>query len=103
MDAKKLPTNAYVLREGESYIPFTHGQSLTEFTFKAALAGIVLGVVFGAANGRSSGSVGGHSGWRADRGFPPGHSQCRCAGARGGDHSGRLGIMVKIATRSAVA
>ena len=48
MAAKKLPTNAYVLREGEQYVPFTHGQSLTEFTFKAALAGIVLGVVFGA-------------------------------------------------------
>ena len=50
MAAKKLPTNAYVLREGESYVPFTHGQSLTEFTFKAAFAGIVLGIVFGAAN-----------------------------------------------------
>ncbi len=50
MAAKKLPTNAYVPRKGESYVPFTHGQSLTEFTFKAALAGIVLGVVFGAAN-----------------------------------------------------
>ena len=56
MAAKKLPTNAYVLREGESYVPFTLGQTLTEFTFKAALAGIVLGVVFGAAN-TSSGEI----------------------------------------------
>jgi hypothetical protein len=50
MPAKKLPTTAYVLREGETYVPFTHGQSLTEFTFKSAIAGIILGIVFGAAN-----------------------------------------------------
>ena len=50
MPAKKLPTTAYVLREGEKYVPFTHGQSLTEFTFKSAIAGIILGIVFGAAN-----------------------------------------------------
>ena len=50
MTGKKLPSNAYVLREGEEYIPFTHGQSLTEFTVKAALAGALLGIIFGAAN-----------------------------------------------------
>ncbi len=50
MTRKKLPTTAYVLRDGEQYVPFTHGQSLSEFTVKAAVAGILLGIVFGAAN-----------------------------------------------------
>ena len=50
MPAKKLPPTAYALKEGEQYIPFTSGQTLTEFTLKAALAGIVLGIIFGAAN-----------------------------------------------------
>ncbi|MBA7596696.1 hypothetical protein ES703_03680 [subsurface metagenome] len=50
MPAKKLPPTAYKLEEGEQYIPFTSGQTLTEFTLKAALAGIVLGIIFGAAN-----------------------------------------------------
>ncbi len=50
MPAKKLPPTAYELKAGEQYVPFTHGQTLTEFTLKAALAGIVLGIIFGAAN-----------------------------------------------------
>jgi putative OPT family oligopeptide transporter len=50
MAARKLPPTAYELREGESYVPFTEGRTLPEFTLKAALSGIVLGVVFGAAN-----------------------------------------------------
>jgi len=41
---------AYQLEEGQEYVPFTHGQTLTEFTIKAALSGVVLGMVFGAAN-----------------------------------------------------
>ena len=50
MAEKKLPKNAYEIAEGEVYVPYTHGQELREFTFKAAGAGIVLGVVFGMAN-----------------------------------------------------
>lgn len=50
MTAKKLPITAYEPEEGEQYIPFTYGQVLTEFTLKAALAGIILGLLFGAAN-----------------------------------------------------
>lgn len=50
MTGKKLPKTAYELKAGEQYVPFTYGQVLTEFTLKAALAGIVLGIVFGAAN-----------------------------------------------------
>ena len=47
---KKLPPTAYELKEGETFTPLTRGQDLTEFTFKAALTGIVLGIIFGAAN-----------------------------------------------------
>jgi putative OPT family oligopeptide transporter len=50
MNGKKLPPSAYEPVEGEEYIPFTHGQTLTEFTIKAAVSGILLGMVFGAAN-----------------------------------------------------
>jgi len=50
MSGKKLPPTAYQLEEGQEYVPFTHGQTLTEFTIKAALSGVVLGMVFGAAN-----------------------------------------------------
>ena len=46
----KLPPTAYKLEEGEEFVPFTHGQTLTEFTLKAVVAGAILGVVFGAAN-----------------------------------------------------
>jgi putative OPT family oligopeptide transporter len=46
----KLPRTAYELREGESYVPLTAGESLPEFTIKAAISGILLGVIFGAAN-----------------------------------------------------
>ena len=50
MSQKKLSSKAYELEPGEEYVPFTAGQTLPEFTFKAALSGIVLGVIFGAAN-----------------------------------------------------
>jgi putative OPT family oligopeptide transporter len=50
MSGKKLPPTAYQLEEGQQYVPFTHGQTLTEFTVKAALSGVLLGMLFGAAN-----------------------------------------------------
>lgn len=50
MSGEKLSRTAYELREGETYVPFTAGRDLSEFTLKAALSGIVLGIVFGAAN-----------------------------------------------------
>jgi putative OPT family oligopeptide transporter len=50
MSAKKLSSKAYELKEGEVYEPYTAGQTLPEFTFKAVLSGIILGIVFGAAN-----------------------------------------------------
>ena len=50
MSQKKLSSKAYELQPGETYEPFTAGETLSEFTFKAALSGIILGIVFGAAN-----------------------------------------------------
>jgi len=50
MPENKLPRTAYELKEGETYVPYTYGMSLPEFTVKAAVAGILLGIVFGAAN-----------------------------------------------------
>jgi putative OPT family oligopeptide transporter len=50
MPAKKLPSNAYEIAPGATYLPYTHGQSLTEFTIKAVLIGALLGMVFGGAN-----------------------------------------------------
>ena len=47
---RKLPATAYVLPEGEKYVPLTYGESPTEFTIKAVVAGALLGMVFGAAN-----------------------------------------------------
>ena len=41
MNGKKLPPTAYELKEGEKYVPFTYGQTLTEFTIKAAISGIL--------------------------------------------------------------
>lgn len=49
-ESRKLPKTAYELKEGETYVPYTAGQQLPEFTLKAAITGIFLGVVFGAAN-----------------------------------------------------
>ena len=46
----KLPPTAYELKEGETYVPLTYGQSPSEFTLKAVLTGAILGVIFGAAN-----------------------------------------------------
>jgi putative OPT family oligopeptide transporter len=50
MSENKLPRTAYELKEGETYVPYTYGMTLPEFTVKAAVAGILLGIVFGAAN-----------------------------------------------------
>ena len=50
MRARKLPGNAYVLKEGEEYVPLTYGETLSEFTLKAVFSGVILGMVFGAAN-----------------------------------------------------
>ena len=50
MTEKKLPLTEYEIEEGQEYVPFTHGQTLTEFTLKAAISGVLLGMVFGAAN-----------------------------------------------------
>ncbi|MEM1203920.1 MAG: oligopeptide transporter, OPT family [Acidobacteriota bacterium] len=47
---KKLPPTAYELKEGETYVPLTQGETLSEFTLKAVVTGAILGVVFGAAN-----------------------------------------------------
>jgi putative OPT family oligopeptide transporter len=50
MSAKKLSSKAYELKPGETYEPYTAGQTLSEFTVKAAVSGILLGIIFGAAN-----------------------------------------------------
>jgi putative OPT family oligopeptide transporter len=47
---KKLPKNAYDIKEGEKYLPYTHGESLAQFTIKAVVAGALLGMLFGASN-----------------------------------------------------
>ncbi len=50
MADKKLPRTAYELRKGETFEPYTHGQTPAEFTVKAVVAGIFLGMLFGMAN-----------------------------------------------------
>jgi putative OPT family oligopeptide transporter len=50
MNEQRLPRTAYVIEEGEQFVPLTYGRTLTEFTLKAVVAGIILGVIFGAAN-----------------------------------------------------
>ncbi len=51
MTGRKLPPTAYVIEEGQEYVPIiTAGETLPEFTLKAVVAGILLGVIFGAAN-----------------------------------------------------
>ncbi|MDT8436441.1 MAG: oligopeptide transporter, OPT family [Gemmatimonadota bacterium] len=50
MSGRSLPPTAYELRPGETFVPLTAGESLSEFTFKAVLTGAILGVIFGAAN-----------------------------------------------------
>jgi len=47
---KRLPPTAYGLAEGETFVPYTYGQTLAAFTLKAVITGVLLGVVFGAAN-----------------------------------------------------
>ena len=50
MTTKRLPPTAYQLKDGETFVPFTHGQTLAAFTVKAVVTGALLGMVFGAAN-----------------------------------------------------
>jgi putative OPT family oligopeptide transporter len=50
MVSRKLPPTAYVIEDGQEYVPLTHGEFLSEFTLKAVVAGVLLGIVFGAAN-----------------------------------------------------
>jgi len=38
------------MKEGEHYVPLTHGKSYAELTLKAILSGALLGMLFGAAN-----------------------------------------------------
>jgi len=47
---RKLAKNAYQIEEGETYIPYTHGQVLSELTIKSIVTGMILGVFFGSAN-----------------------------------------------------
>ncbi|HSG49412.1 MAG TPA: oligopeptide transporter, OPT family, partial [Longimicrobiales bacterium] len=47
---RKLPPTAYELKPGQTYVPFTYGETLSEFTWKAVITGVILGMVFGAAN-----------------------------------------------------
>ena len=50
MSGRTLPPSAYEPEPGEEFVPLTAGETLTEFTVKAVLTGIILGMVFGAAN-----------------------------------------------------
>ena len=50
MAHKRLPRTAYEVREGETFKPYTHGETPTEFTAKSVAAGIFLGMLFGMAN-----------------------------------------------------
>jgi putative OPT family oligopeptide transporter len=50
MTDQKLPPTAYTPKEGEEFVPLTQGQTLTEFTLKSVVSGIILGIIFGAAN-----------------------------------------------------
>ena len=50
MPRYKLPKTAYVLQEGESFVPVTAGETLNEFTIKSVVAGALLGMLFGMAN-----------------------------------------------------
>jgi putative OPT family oligopeptide transporter len=47
---RKLPPSAYELKDGETFVPLTYGETLSEFTWKAVITGIILGIIFGAAN-----------------------------------------------------
>ncbi|MGD8319247.1 MAG: oligopeptide transporter, OPT family [Gemmatimonadota bacterium] len=47
---RKLPPSAYEPKEGEPYVPLTYGETLSEFTWKAVITGVILGIIFGAAN-----------------------------------------------------
>jgi putative OPT family oligopeptide transporter len=47
---RRLPSTAYELKPGETFVPWTRGENPAEFTAKAVIAGVLLGLVFGAAN-----------------------------------------------------
>jgi putative OPT family oligopeptide transporter len=47
---RKLPPSAYELKDGETFVPLTYGETLSEFTWKAVITGVILGIIFGAAN-----------------------------------------------------
>ena len=47
---RRLPSTAYELKPGETFVPFTRGENPAEFTVKAVIVGVLLGLVFGAAN-----------------------------------------------------
>ena len=49
MAQKRLPRNAYEIKEGESYTPYVT-EPLAQFTIKAVVTGVFLGMLFGAAN-----------------------------------------------------
>jgi putative OPT family oligopeptide transporter len=49
MAHKRLPRNAYEIKEGESYTPYVT-EPLAQFTIKAVVTGVFLGMLFGAAN-----------------------------------------------------
>jgi putative OPT family oligopeptide transporter len=47
---RKLPVTAYELKPGQTFVPLTQGETLSEFTWKAVITGTLLGMLFGAAN-----------------------------------------------------
>ncbi len=49
MDHKRLPRNAYEIKQGETYTPYIT-ESLAQFTVKSVITGVLLGMLFGAAN-----------------------------------------------------
>ena len=50
VETTRLPKQAYVIEEGETYVPLVREPSPAEFTIKAVVTGALLGMVFGAAN-----------------------------------------------------
>ena len=47
---RKLSRTAYELKPGETYVPYTHGRTMTEITVKSVITGALLGMLFGMAN-----------------------------------------------------
>ncbi len=50
MENRGLHPTAYEIEEGQDYVPYVRSETMSEFTLKAVLSGMVLGVMFGAAN-----------------------------------------------------